>query len=150
MKKVLLLKRQNMMNLLKKVNSIDTSRLVNKTDFNIRIKDTEQKIPDITKLATTVVLNVKIDEVKNEIANITCLSTSTTTTLTAVNKIPDVGEKANYDTKIGEIEKKLDQDHGSTYIATEEPNSLTSGNFTASSKEENLASKYDIADLVEK
>ena len=31
----------------KKINAIDTSRLVNKTDYNAKIKDIEHKLPTI-------------------------------------------------------------------------------------------------------
>ena len=51
-----------------------------------KIKNIEDKIPDITNLATNGSLNAKINEVKGETANITNLAT--TTALTAVeNKI---------------------------------------------------------------
>ena len=36
-----------------------------KTDYYAKIKDIEDKISDITNLATTVDLNVKMNEVKN-------------------------------------------------------------------------------------
>ena len=36
-----------------------------KTDYYTKIKDIEDKIPDITNLATTVDLIVKMNEVKN-------------------------------------------------------------------------------------
>ena len=52
--------------LVKKVNAIDTSKLVNKTDYNAKIKDIEDKIPRIAGLATTVDLYA----VENKIPNI--------------------------------------------------------------------------------
>ena len=42
---------------------------------NAKIKDIEDKIPDITDLATNATLNTKI-KVKNEVASITNLITS--------------------------------------------------------------------------
>ena len=54
--------------LVTKVNVIDTSKLVNKTDYNSKIKDTEGKIPSITNLATTAALTAveyKIPNVSN-------------------------------------------------------------------------------------
>ena len=74
--------------------------------YNTKIKIVENKIPDITNLATnttlnakinevkgeipTAALNVKINDVKNKIPNINNLTT-TTTALTAVkNKILNV------------------------------------------------------------
>ena len=41
----------------KKVNAIDTSKLVNKTDYDAKIKDIEDKIPSIYNLTTTVALS---------------------------------------------------------------------------------------------
>ena len=54
--------------LVKTVHVIDTSKLVNKTDYNTKIKDTEGKIPSITNLATTAALTAveyKIPNVSN-------------------------------------------------------------------------------------
>ena len=45
--------------------------------YNAKIKNIEDKIPDITNLATNTTLNAKITEVKNEIPNITNLATTT-------------------------------------------------------------------------
>ena len=73
---------------------------------NAKIKNIEDKIPDITNLATNASLNTKINEVKGEIPNITNLAS--TTALTAVeNKITNVSDlvkKTDYNTKINEIE----------------------------------------------
>ena len=44
---------------------------------NAKIKDIEDKIPDITNLATNTTLNTKTNEVKNEISSITNLATTT-------------------------------------------------------------------------
>ena len=53
--------------------------------YNAKIKDIEDKIPDITNLTTN--LNANIHEVKNEIPSITNLSTTTALTIVE-NKIP--------------------------------------------------------------
>ena len=58
--------------------------VVKKDVYNSKIKDIEDKIPDITNLARNTTLNAKINEVKNEIPNISNLAT--TTELTAVEK----------------------------------------------------------------
>ena len=39
--------------------------------YNANIKDIEDKVPDITNLATDTTLNAKINRVKNEILSIT-------------------------------------------------------------------------------
>ena len=43
---------------------------------NAEIKDIEDKIPDITNLATNTTLNAKLNEVKNKIPIITNLATT--------------------------------------------------------------------------
>ena len=56
--------------------------------FKAKIKNIEDKIPDITNLATNTTFNVEINQVKNKIPNIKNLAT--TTVLTAVeNEKPD-------------------------------------------------------------
>ena len=64
--------------------------------YDVKIKHNEDKIPNITSVATTTALNVKTNGVKNKISNI-ATNLDTTTPLTAVkNKIPNV---SNYVTK---------------------------------------------------
>ena len=75
-----------MMNWLKKVNAIDTSELVNKTDYNAKFKNIEVKMLTITNLTTTTTLN----SVENKIADVSTLI-----------------RKADYADKIKQIENKL-------------------------------------------
>ena len=108
--------------LIKKVNATDIGGLVRKTDYNAKIKDIKDQIPDITNLATVAALNAKVKKVKGEIFSITGLAT--TTALTAVEnkikKISSLVKKANYDKKkIGKIEKKLIHAHGNKHITTQ-------------------------------
>ena len=49
--------------------------VVKKDVYNSKIKNIEDKILDITNLATTTTLNAKINEVKGEIPSITNLAT---------------------------------------------------------------------------
>ena len=65
---MMLLKNKEYDELLQKVNVIDPSRLVKKADYNTKIKDIEDKIPN---LATTTCLNAKINDVKGEMLSIT-------------------------------------------------------------------------------
>ena len=130
----------------------DITNLATKTTLNAKINEVKGEIPSITNLATTAALNAKINEVKGKIPNITNLAT--TTALTAVeNKIPNVSnlvKKTDYNRKICEIENKItDHDHDK-YITTQEFNKLTSENFTASLKQANLASKNDTVNFVKK
>ena len=71
--------------LVKKVNATDTSKLVSKTDYNVKTKDIEDKIPDITNLATTTALT----NVENKISDVS-----------------DLVKKADYDAKIKDIKDK--------------------------------------------
>ena len=50
----------------KKFNFIWTSKLVNRTDYDGKMKDVEDKIPSITNLATTAALTA----VENKIPNV--------------------------------------------------------------------------------
>ena len=58
------------------------------TNTNAKINEVKNKIPSITNWATTTALDVKINEVKNKISNITNLATTALTTVE--NKIPNV------------------------------------------------------------
>ena len=69
--------------LIKKVDTIDTSKLVHKRDCDAKIKDIEDKIPSITNLVTTTALNT----VENKIPNVS-----------------DIVKKTDYDEKIKDIE----------------------------------------------
>ena len=73
--------------------------------YNAKIKNIEDKIPDVTYLATNTNLNAKINEIKNEIPSITNLATTAALT-TVGNKIPNVSDlvkKEDYDAKISEM-----------------------------------------------
>ena len=51
--------------------------IVKKAKYNAKIKDIEDKIPDITNSATSTTLDNKINEVKNKIPTMTNLATTT-------------------------------------------------------------------------
>ena len=75
---------------LSKLSDVVKNDVVKKDICNAKIKNMEDKIPDITNLATNTTLNATINEVKNEISSITNLAA--TAALTAVeNKTLDVG-----------------------------------------------------------
>ena len=74
---------------LSKLGDVVKNDIVKKDEYIARIKSIEDKIPNITNLATKTTLNAKIDEVKSEILNITNLATISS--LTAVeNEIPNI------------------------------------------------------------
>ena len=123
-----------------------------KEDYSAKIKKLKINCYTLLTQLLPANLNAKINEIKNEVPRFSSLAT--TTALNAVeNKIPDVStlaKKAEYNTKIGEIEKILDHEHGQKYITTQERNKSTSENFEARLKQANLATKTDIADFVKK
>ena len=97
---------------LSKVSDVVKDEFVKIDVYNAKIKNIEDKIPDISNVATNITLNAKINEVKREILSITSLATTvalkakinkvkgkipsinnldSTTAVTAVeNKIPNV------------------------------------------------------------
>ena len=71
---------------LSKLRDVVKNTVVKKDVYNAKIKNIEDKITDITDLATNTTLNAKINEVKNKIPNITNLATTTSLTA-AENKM---------------------------------------------------------------
>ena len=133
---------------LSKLSNTVNSEVVKKTEYDTKIKNIEDKIPDISNLATKTNLNTKINEVKNEIPSITGLAT--TSALTAVeNKIADTSnlvKKTDYNTKIIEIEKKLPDHNHNKYITTTEFNKLATDKFNARIVQANLVKMTDFDD----
>ena len=108
----------------------DITNLTTKTTFNDKTNEVKNEIASITNLATTNALNVKINDVKNKIPNITNLAT---TALTAVEKkIPNLSnliKKVTITQKLVKVKKiTTDHDHDK-YIATQEFNKLTGRKF---------------------
>ena len=112
-----------------KVNNIDTSDFVLKTKYQTDKTELEKKIPDVTDF----VKKTKLTELENKIPNVSSLATKTA--LTAVgNKITDVSslvKKTNYDTKISELEKKLNYHNHDKYITIPQFNTLAADAFNA-------------------
>ena len=114
----------NLSNWKSKVDKLDVDKLVpvpvelsklsdvvkndfNKKDiYNAKIKNIEDKIPDVTNLAKTSALNAKTNEVKDEILNL-----ATNAALTAVeNKIPIVSnlvKKLTITQKLVKLKRKI-------------------------------------------
>ena len=104
--------------LVSKVNNIDigVGKFILKSDYDADKTKLENKIPNISNLATKAVLNT----IENKTPNISNLATKAALN-TIENKIPDVSnlvKKSDYDTKIKDIENK--------YITTTEFNKLAS------------------------
>ena len=99
----------------------DTSVLVKKTDYNTKITEIQDKIPDVSSLATKPALTT----VENKIPSVSCLV-----------------KKTNYNIKITEIENKLDNHNHDKYITTPEFNTLATV-FNARLTKANLITKTD-------
>ena len=130
---------------LSKLSDVVKNEVVKKTEYNAKIKNIEDKIPDVSNQATKTNLNTKINEVKNEIPSITGLAT--TSALTAVeNKIRDTSnlvKKTDYNAKVTEIERKLTDYNHDQYITTTEFNKLAADAFIARIVQANLVKKTD-------
>ena len=59
-----------------KLSNLVKNDVVKREVYNSKIKTIEEKVPDITNLATNASLNAKIKEVKGEISNIINLATT--------------------------------------------------------------------------
>ena len=129
---------------LSKLTNVVKNEVVKKTEYNAKIKNIEDKIPDISNLVTKTNLNTKISEVKNEMPSINGLVT--TSALTAVeNKIPSISnlvKKTYYNTKITEIIKKFTDHKHDEYITTPEFHKLAAV-FNARLAQANLVTKAD-------
>ena len=91
--------------LVAKVNSIDTTGFVLKTKYDADKSELENKIPN----ATDFVKKVKLLELENKIPDVSNLATKNALT-TVENKKPSVSnlvKKTGYNTKVTEIEQKL-------------------------------------------
>ena len=114
-----------------KVNNIDTSSFVSKNLYQTDKTEFFKKI-----LIWLILLKkTKLTELENKILDISGLAAKTA--LTAVdNNTPDVNssiKKTNYDTKISELEKKLNDHNRDKCIATPEFNTLAADVFSARS-----------------
>ena len=107
---------------LSKLSDVVKNDAVKKDVHNGKIKDIEDKIPDIINLATNTTLNSTINEVKNEIPSITNLATTAALNAKineAKNKIPNLANLAT-NTAFTAVENKIPY-HGK-YITTPEFN----------------------------
>ena len=110
------------------------------------MSDADKKIPDTSGLVKKKTdFNSKITEVENKIPNICNLATNSA--LTAVeNRIPNVSslvKKVDYNTKIREIDGKRYNHNHEKYITTPELNKVTTENFKARLKQTYLVTKTE-------
>ena len=119
----------------------NTNGLVQKTDYNTKITEIENKIPDISGLAT----NTALTTVENKIPSITNLATKTALT-TVEKKIPSITglvKKTDYNTKITDIKNILNNHNHDKYVATLEFDALAANVFNARLAQANLITKTD-------
>ena len=150
--------------LVTKVDNIDTSGLIKKTDYNTKITEIEDKIPDSSSFVKKTNYNTKITEIERKIPDISGLATKTALT-TVENKISSISnlaikialttienkilsinglfKKLDYNTKITDIENKLNNHNHDKYIATSEFNTLAAIVFNARLAQANLMTKTD-------
>ena len=101
----------NINNLKTKVDSIDLSKYVKKTDYDAKVCNLELKIPDISGLLQTPAFNSKVSELENKIKTAESepdiINLASKTELKNVeNKIPDSSafvKKTDYATEISSI-----------------------------------------------
>ena len=131
-----------------KVDDIDTSDFVLKTNYNTKTTELENKIPDTSGLDKKANYNTKITELENIIPDISNLATKTALT-TVENKILSISnlvKKTDYNTKVTEIENKLSNHNHDKYIDTSEFNTLATNCFNARLVQANLITKTDFDD----
>ena len=127
--------------LVAKVNNINTSDFVLKTKYQTDKTKLQKKVPDVTYF----VKKTKLTELENKIPDVSNLATKTAST-GGENKIPSVSnlvKKADYNTKVTEIEKKLSDHNHNKYITTPGFNTLAADIFNAILAQANLIAKTD-------
>ena len=131
--------------LVAKVNNINTSGLVKKTDYNTKITEIEDKIPDTPSFFKKTYYNTKITKIEGKIPDISGLATKKALT-TVENKIPSIiglVKKTDYNTKITDIENKLNNHNHDKYVAASGFNTLAADAFHARLAQANLITKTD-------
>ena len=135
-----------MYKLVAKVDNIDTSGLVKKTNYNTKLTEIADKIPDNNIFVKKTDYNTKITEIEGKFPDISDLLTKTALT-TVENKIPSitglVKKKTDYNTKITDIENKLNNHNHDKYVATSEFNTLAANVFNTRLAQTNLITKAD-------
>ena len=139
--------------LVAKVNNLDTNSFVLKTKYRTDNSELEKKITDTSGLLKEADCNAKITEIEDKIPSISALATNAA--ITAVeNKIPNINslvKKLDYNTKIGELEKKLtdhnhdkcnSDNHNHDHKIT--PNTLSADVFNARLAQTKLITKTEI------
>ena len=88
-----------------KLSNVVTNEVVKKTDYNTKITEIENKIPDTSNLVKKTHPNTKITEIESKIPNISNLVTKTAL-ISVENKIPNVSGLATK-TELTTVENKI-------------------------------------------
>ena len=98
---------------LSKLSDVVKNDVVKKGVCNAKIKNIEDKISDITNLATNTTLNAKINELKNKIPNITkyLLLLLLLLLKTKYQMFVIYSKTTDYNSKISQIENKIAANH---------------------------------------
>ena len=129
--------------LVTKVNNIDTSKFVLKTEYDGNKSELEKKTPGTSGIVKKLDYNAKITELENKIPSISGLAANAAWTAVE-NKIADVsslGKRRDYNTKISEIERKLTDHNHDKYITTTEFNKFTKEVLDEKLKQATLVTK---------
>ena len=102
------------------ISGVAKNNVVKKDVHNAKIKNIENKILDITNLATKTILNAKINEFKGGIPNITNLGSKIAVNAVdnKISSISNLVKKTAYDTTIKETEKNITDYNFDKYITT--------------------------------
>ena len=124
---------------------IDNSDFVLKTKYNTDKAELENKIPDTSSLVKKGNYITKITELEKKIPGISNLATKTA--LTAIEKktpgVSNLVKKTDCNTKITDIENKLNNHNHDKCIDTSEFNKLAPDVFNARLAQTNLITKTD-------
>ena len=135
-------------NLKSDVHKLDIDKLKNAPSGLSNLKSKVDKL-DIGKLETTSVDLSKLNYVVKYVVKKTKYDESVKNVNINATDPSELVKKADYKTKINEIEKKITDDNHDKYITTQEFNKLKSY-FITRLAQANLAFKNDISDFVKK
>ena len=139
-------------NLKTKLNGIDLTKYVKRSDYDTKVGNLEQKIPDVTGKLNTSDFNSKVSELENKTrsaeskSDITSLATKSSVT-SDKNEIPDVKDfvkKTDYATEITSIKN----DYVTKASLTSQLNDLKSQHIADEVKKVDDKVKKNITDIV--
>ena len=119
-----------------KVDDIDTNDFVLKTKYDK--SESEKKIPNVTDF----IKKAKLTELENKIPDISNLATKTALTTVKIPDVSNLVNKTDYGSKV--TENKLNNHNHDKYIDTSEFSKLATDVFNARTGQANLITKSDL------